>query len=287
MFYSLLEADGTVAEKAEKSVNWFMEKIDLILPVVWNIILCLVIFFVGRKLIKWIISLIKKGFTKAKFDESISGFLLSIINAVLYVLLIFIFLEILGIGTASIITLVGSVGLTVGLALQGSLSNFAGGVLILILRPFKVGDFISANGIDGTVTAIDIFYTKLRTPDLKNVDIPNGTLMNSVVTNVSAYNVRRHDITASVSYSTDIDLAKKVLADMVRNSGFAVEADDTPIMVFVSEYGASSIDFNVRFWVKAEQYWDAKFYVMENIKKSFDAAGIEIPFNQLDVHLDK
>ncbi len=264
----------------------FGEKIVAILtqhtlPFFARLLLVFLITFFGSKIIKKLVPAISKGMHKTKMDKSVIAFLCSLIKVGLYLLIVLVDVEILGIGSSSIIALLGSIGLTVGLALQGSLSNFAGGVLILILRPFNVGDYIISNGTEGTVTAIDIFYTKLCTPDFKDIVVPNGALSNSVITNVSREKKRRLDIPASASYSADIDHVKKVLASIAENSELVLK--DEAIDVFVSQYAASSVDYNLRFWVKSEDYWAAKFAITEAVKKSFDAEGIEIPFTQMDV----
>lgn len=251
------------------------------LPFLIKIVLVVIITFLGSKIIKKLVPAINKGMHKTKMDKSVISFLCSIIKVALYFLLVLIDVEILGVGSSSLIALLGSIGLTVGLALQGSLSNFAGGVLILLLRPFNVGDYIVANGTEGSVTAIDIFYTKLRTPDFKDIVVPNGALSNSVITNVSREKKRRLDISASASYAADIDQVKSVLASIAENSELVLK--DEAIDVFVNQYAASSVDYVLRFWVKSEDYWAAKFAVTEAVKKSFDAENIEIPFTQMDV----
>ncbi len=251
------------------------------LPFVIRLLLVCLITFVGSKIIKKLVPAINKGMHKTKIDKSVIAFLCSIIKAALYFVIVLVDVDILGIGSSSIIAVLGSIGLTVGLALQGSLSNFAGGVLILLLRPFNVGDYIISNGTEGSVTAIDIFYTKLRTPDFKDIVVPNGALSNSVITNVSREKKRRLDISASASYSADIDHVKKALNDIALNNEMVLK--DEAIDVFISQYGASSVDYNLRFWVKAEDYWATKFAVTEAVKKTFDAEGIEIPFTQMDV----
>ncbi len=261
------------------NVLTFLQK--QVLPFGIRIVVVLLITIIGSKIIKKLVPTINKGMHKTKMDKSVIAFLCSLIKLGFYLLIILVDVTILGVGSASVIALLGSLGLTVGLSLQGSLSNFAGGVLILILRPFNVGDYIISNGTEGTVTAIDIFYTKLRTPDFKDIVVPNGALSNSVITNVSREKKRRLDIPASASYSADIDHVKRVLMGLVENNELVLQ--DEAMDVFISQYGASSVDYNLRFWVKAEDYWAAKFAVTEAIKKTFDAEGIEIPFTQMDV----
>ncbi len=255
--------------------------VDSVLPIIVRIVIAIVVFFVCRLLIRLIMRLVKKLFKKIKWDEGVENFLASIIKFLLYAALIAGIVEILGVGTATIVSVIGSAGLAIGLALQGSLSNFAGGVLILILKPFHMGDYIVACGQEGTVVSIDIFYTKIRTPDYKDIVIPNGQLSNSSIVNVSAQNKRRHDIVVGVSYDSDIEKVKETLLSVVKAS--ALVKQDEEMTCFISEYADSAIVFNLRFWVTADNYWSAKFEVTESIKKEFDKAGIEIPYKQIDV----
>ena len=208
---------------------------------------------------------------------------MSVLRIVLYGVLIVILAGTVGIETGSIVALLGSAGLAIGLALQGSLSNFAGGVLILILKPFRIGDYIVANGMEGTVTGIDIFYTKLLTVDNRMVVLPNGALSNSNLINVSHEPIRRVDLVASVDYASDIKKVKAILFDIGSNLEYSFEDEGHPIQVYVDTYGDSAINVGLRFWVNAEVYWDAKWAASEQIKEKFDQAGISIPFKQLDV----
>ena len=192
---------------------------------------------------------------------------------------------IIGIPSASFIALLGTAGVAIGLALQGAFSNFAGGVMILIFRPFKVGDYIDASGLSGTVNDISIFYTVLKTPDNKHITIPNGTLMNSSVTNYSAEETRRLDIDFSVSYDSDIEKVKSLILEKA-NSHSAVLQDPVPFCRLTSQ-SDSALVFTLRVWCNSGDYWDAKFDLNESIKKAFDENGIVIPYQQLDVHLDK
>ncbi len=257
--------------------------VNILVPALLKIIAAILVFIIAKFVIKHLMNLIKKLFEKSKLDGAVKTFLLSIIKAALYVLLIIGIVEILGVATATIVSVVASAGLAIGLALQGSLSNFAGGVLILVMKPFKLGDYIIASGVEGTVVSMDVFYTKIRTTDYKDIVIPNGMLSNNTITNVSAQGKRRLDITASASYNADIEKVKQVLTEICKN-GPLVRRDEE-VRVFVSQYAQSSIDYNVRFWVDAANYWDAKFFITESIKKEFDRNGIEIPYSKLDVNI--
>lgn len=247
------------------------------------IVVALLIWFVGKRVIKVVLKLTKRALEKGKVDDGVQSFLMSLVRILLYGILIVILAGTVGIETGSIIALLGSAGLAIGLALQGSLSNFAGGVLILVLKPFRIGDYIVVNGMEGTVTGIDIFYTKLRTGDNRVVVLPNGNLSNSDLINVSQEPVRRVDLVASVDYGSDIKKVKQILFDIASGLEYSFEDEEHAIQVYVSSYEASSIDIGLRFWVNAGDYWTAKWKATEQLKEKFDAAGISIPFNQLDV----
>ena len=247
------------------------------------IVVALLIWIIGKKVIKLVLKITKRALEKGKVDDGVQSFLMSLIRILLYGVLLVVLVSTIGINTTSIITLLGSAGVAIGLALQGSLSNFAGGVLILILKPFKIGDYIVAKGLEGTVVGIDIFYTKLLTVDNRLVVLPNGSLSNSDLVNVSHEETRRVDLVASVDYGSDIKKVKAILFDIGSNLEYSFEDETHPVQVYVNSYEASSIDLGLRFWVKADDYWTAKWEATEQIKEKFDAAGISIPFNQLDV----
>ena len=250
-----------------------------------KIIYVLLILIVGGKLIKLITKLIKKGRFFNKLDKSVSGFLLSFIKITLNIILIIIMAGIIGIPSTSIITLLGSAGLAIGLALQGGLSNIAGGLIILIFKPFKVGDFIDTHIDSGTVKTISIFYTTLITPDNRKVSIPNGNLANSSSVNYSGESERRLDINIDVSYDNSIDDVKKAINNILNKEKRINKEKD--IFVRLTDYKESSIQYTIRVWVKKEEYWDIRFDLLEAIKKEFDKENISIPYNQLDVHIDK
>lgn len=254
-----------------------------VFAIVKTIVVILLIWFVGKKLIGLALKITKHALEKGKVDDGVQSFLMSLLRILLYGVLLVVLVSTVGINTTSIITLLGSAGVAIGLALQGSLSNFAGGVLILILKPFKIGDYIVAKGLEGTVTGIDIFYTKLLTTDNRLVVLPNGSLSNSDLVNVSHEPTRRVDLVASVDYGSDIKNVKAILFDIGSNLEYSFEDETHPVQVYVDTYGDSAINLGLRFWVKAEDYWTAKWEATEQIKEKFDAAGISIPFNQLDV----
>lgn len=256
-----------------------------LLPALIKIIIALLIYWLGNKLIKFLVDLTGKAMGKAHLDEGVQSFLKSALKIVLFVVLVFGIISYLGIATTGIAALFASAGVTVGLALQGSLSNLAGGVLILVLKPFKVGEYINACGAEGTVTSIEILCTKLITTDNKVIVVPNGTLANSNITNFSREELRRVDLVFGVSYDSDLKLVKNLLQTVGERHELTLKEEEHPVTVFINEFGASSIDFGFRVWCKNSDYWTVKWDLMEQVKEAFDANHIEIPFNQLDVNM--
>ena len=246
---------------------------------IWKIVFALLIWFIGKKLISLSLKLLRKVFDRGSIDLGVVNFTMSIIKFALYAVLILMVIDELGIQTTSLITVFGSAALAVGMSLQGSLSNFAGGVLILIFKPFKVGDYIVVGNYEGTVRTIEILYTKLTTVDNKVVMLPNGTLSNSNIINVGAEDFRRLDIEMSIGYSSDLKLAKTI----VNNNPAVIK--DRDIKVIVKSLDESCVTLETRVWVKTEDYWDTRFTLLEEYKAEFDKNGIEIPFNQMDVHI--
>lgn len=252
-----------------------------------RVVLAIVFFLIGGWLIKLVRKLIKRSMQRAHAEVGAIQFVDSFVKAALYVILVLILAASCGVDAASIVAVLGSAGVAIGLALQGSLSNLAGGVLILILQPFKVGDYIieSSTGKEGTVKEIQIFYTKLLTYDNQTVVLPNGNLANHSLVNVTAQDCRRMDIIVPVSYKADLKRAKEVLEEVLNQDEEVIK--DKEHMVFVSQLGSSSVDLGVRCWFKQADFWPGKWRITENCKLALDEAGIEIPFNQLDVHLDQ
>lgn len=248
-----------------------------------KIVAALLIFFVGRWIAKRIQNGLEKGMLKSHIDPVLVTFTVNMTFAAVMVFVVLAALGQLGVQTTSFIAVLGAAGLAVGLALQGSLSNFAAGVMIIIFRPFKIDDYVEGGGVSGTVKAIHIFTTTLTTPDNKRVIVPNSKMMGDNITNYSAEGTRRVDLTAGISYGDSIDKAKAVLIDML-NKDARVLKDPAPF-VGVLKLGDSSVDFAVRPWVKVEDYWAVFFDLNETIKKRFDAEGLSIPFPQRDVHI--
>lgn len=266
---------------------WFAKTKGTIVDKALAVIFAFVVFFLGRWLIKKLVKLIDRSMEKAGVEVTVRKFLKYLLKAVGYLLLVGIICAIVGYDGASLMTVMGSVGIALGLALQGSLSNFAGGVLILLLRPFKVGDYIKEDnkGNEGTVKSIGLVYTELVTLDNRIIVIPNGTLANSSLTNVSAQDKRRINDTVGIGYQADLKKAKELIMKILKAHPDILKEEGRELQVFVSELADSSVVLGYRFWVDAPNYWAVKWAVMEEIKLTFDAEGIEIPFNQLDVHV--
>lgn len=250
-----------------------------------RVLLSILLFIIGYNLIKLIRKIVRKSMEKAKADKGVMTFIDSFIKVALYILLFFLIAELFGFDAAGLSALIASAGVTVGLALQGSLSNLAGGVLILLTKPFTVGDYIvdAGTGKEGIVKEIQICYTKLLTADNQLVIIPNGTLANSATTNVTKEKYRRIDINVGISYSADIDKARDVLLKMLDEDECVIQKKEKRVVV--SNLGNSSVDLIVRFWVETKNYWDTKFRITEMTKKTLDSANVSIPFPQVDVHM--
>ncbi len=250
-----------------------------------QVVIAILIYVVGAKIIKAILKMMNRSMERAGTDIGVKQFLSTVIKYALYIILIMIILNLFGIATTSVVALIGSAGVAIGLALQGSLANIAGGVLILLLKPFRVGDYIieDTNKNEGTVAEISVFYTKLLTIDNKVVMIPNGILANASLTNVSHMDKRRVDLVVGVSYEADIKKTKEVLQKVIEEEPARLK--DEEMQVFVSELADSSVNMGVRVWVKAEEYWPAKWRITENVKLALDKNGISIPYPQLDVQI--
>ena len=250
-----------------------------------RLLIAIVVLIVGRILIKWVIKVVTKGKFAQKNDKTVVTVLSHFLSAALYVVLAVIIIGILGIPTASVITVIASAGVAIGLALQGALSNIAGGIMILILRPFRVGDFVEVAGHSGSVSDIGIFYTVLTTGDNKVITIPNGTVMGDNIVNYSVKKTRRVDFTFSAAYGTDVEKVKALLLEEA-NKHEKVLKDPAPF-ARLSKQNDSSLDFTMRVWVNSADYWTVNFDLLETLNKRFEEEGIEIPFNQLDVNIKK
>ena len=263
--------------------SWLENALPKMLAFFWSVALALIVYFVGMK----IISLIRKGFRKGLLrhgaEVGVQQFLDAVIKIICYIVLALAILHLFGIETTSFAAAIASLGVTVGLALQGSLSNFAGGVLILILKPFVVGDYIieDTHKNEGKVVEISIFYTKLLSLDNKTIVIPNGILANASLTNVTNADKRMVNLVFSIAYEDDIKKAKEVIRQTVEK----IEGrQDEEITVFVNELAASSVDIGVRFWVPMDDYWTIRWQTLEDVKYALEENGMTIPFQQLDIH---
>lgn len=276
-----------VAENPGLIRTWLEGLVPDLLNFAFQVVIAILIYIVGGKIIKGITKMARRSMERAGADEGVRQFVVPLIKYGLYIILIFIIMGLFGIATTSAVAVLGSAGVAVGLALQGSLSNFAGGVLILLLKPFRVGDYIveDSHKNEGTVSEISIFYTKLLTADNKVIVIPNGMLSNSSLTNVTNMERRRVDITVGIAYEADIREAKETLLAVAEAEPAKLPEEEA--MVFVSNLAASSVDMGVRIWVNASDYWAAKWRLTENIKYALDEKGISIPYQQLDVTVRK
>lgn len=249
----------------------------------YRLLIALVIILIGMRIIKSGRKILQRTFERMDLDLSLSKFLISVLDAIAYALVLFIAADKIGIPSASIVALIGSAGLAIGLSLQGSLANFAGGILILMMRPFVVGNYIICDKAEGTVHDIGLVYTTLMTVDNKKVTIPNGNLSNDTIINVTVQEKRRVDIRVGIGYSSDMKAAKAILEDIYRSHPLVLEEDG--ITIFVDELADSAVMIGGRGWTKTEDYWKARWDITESIKERFDEAGIEIPFNQMDVNI--
>lgn len=250
-----------------------------------NIFFAALIVFVGRVVVKWLVKLSRKLMVRADIDPILINFLSVIVNAVLLLFVLIAALDQLGVDTTSMIAVLGAAGLAVGLALKDSLQNFAAGVMLIMFRPFKLGDFVEAGGTMGIIEQISIFNTVMKTGDNREVIVPNGLIYSDTITNYSARDTRRIDMTFGIGYDDDLLKAKNLITEIV--TGHEKVMSDPEPVIRVSELADSSVNFDVRPWVSAGDYWPVRSELIEKIKLSFDSNGISIPYPQMDVHLNK
>lgn len=281
--------DLTDKAEVQKELSRFGQWLENLFPKLFDFILQVALAFVfiiiGMKLIGWVRKILRKSLERNHADTGVMQFLDSLVKYGLYIVLALTILQRFGVQTTSIVAAIGSVGVAIGLALQGSLSNFAGGVIVLLLKPFKVGDYIVQGNLEGTVSEIQLFYTTLSTGDNRKIVIPNGQLADNSLINVTAADTRRLDIKVGISYNSDIKLAKEILLNLGLNDADVLQVEGKTPMAVVDQLGDSAVNMLLRVWTSTDQYWNVKFRLNEAIKVSFDEAGIEIPFNQLDVHV--
>lgn len=295
MFNFILTADTASAvqkpiEEASKLLELSSDDASMylneyVIPFAIQLGVAIIIFIVGKVVVNVLVNLVGKLLGRAKYDPMLIDFLKSIVSAVLMLFVIVAALDQLGVNTTSLVAILGAAGLAIGLSLQGSLQNFAAGVMLLVFKPFKSGDFVDAGGAMGTVKSIGIFTTLMNTPDNKEIIVPNGAIYGGNITNFSAKDTRRVDMVFGIGYGDDLRKAKALLEEMVK-SDERILTEPAP-QIAVSELGDSSVNFVVRPWVNSGDYWGVLFDFTEAVKLRFDEEGISIPFPQMDVHVHK
>lgn len=283
-------ADSSVAETIDTVLSYDFNTlkdiiIDGALTIGWKIIVALAIFYVGRWVIRRILRLLDKLYERKSVEVSIRGFLSNIVNVLLYVAVVLMIVQTIGVDTTSLVAMLASAGLAIGMALSGTLQNFAGGVMILLLKPYRVGDYIEAQGEEGTVVNIGLFTTTLHTVDKRVIYIPNSSISTSVIDNYSTSATRRVDWTVKVEYGTEPEAVRKTLIDIM-SADSRISKENKPV-VFLTELADSSVIFSARAWVKNEDYWDVKFDLNEKIYTELPRRGISFPYPQLDVTIKK
>ncbi len=250
-----------------------------------KIVVALVIYFIGKQLIRWVLRLMDRAFQHHKVEASLCNFLRSLVKVLLMIMLLLAIVQTLGVNTSSFLAMFASAGLAIGMALSGTLQNFAGGVVLLILRPYKVGDYIEAQGQSGTVESIGLFSTCLKTPDNQTIYVPNNSIATSIIDNYSQSETRRVDWTLSISYGDDVDVARREILAMLSSDERVLT--DTPPVVYVKNLAESSVDLSIRAWVANGDYWGLYFDMNEKMYKELPSKGINFPFPQMDVHVKK
>ena len=267
--------------------SFLQEKITPLVGFGMKVVISIVVFYLGIRGIRWLIKALRRSMEQMKVDQGVVQFACSLAKILLYLFLVFSIATQFGITEASVAALIGSTGITLAMGLQGGLANLAGGIMILLFKPFQVGDYIVQNGVagcEGTVSRIDMCYTRLTTIDNKTIVIPNGTLSNSSITNVTEKEERQLDVKVGISYQSDIHHAKEILEKLLKEEPDIYHEQD--VAVFVDELAESAVILGFRAWVPTDRYWKVKWGLNEKIKLSFDKEGIKIPYDQLDVHLE-
>lgn len=283
----VIETTNEAAEDVNVFIQYLQDHIPNLISFAIEIVLALIFFFLGRIAIKWIRKLTRKMLERSNVDKGVETFVDSLLKFMLYGILLFTIATKFGFDTASVAALIASAGVAVGLAVQGSLSNFAGGILILLLKPFVVGDYIieDNHGDEGTVKEIQLFYTKLLTVDNRTVVIPNGMLTNNSLTNVTHMDERKLELKVSISYESDLLKAKAVLADLIQKESRIMQ--DKEHRIFVDELGDDGVILGMRCWVSTEDYWNVRWNMLEGIKLTFDRESIVIPYRQMNVRIQE
>lgn len=271
----------------EHLLRYGQQFLDWIVTKTGETLLAIVILVIGFRIVKWIKRGLKRAFERHSLEPSVVTFLTSFVDIGLKIVLFLWAISVVGVEMSSVIAILGSASIAIGLAVQGSLSNIAGGVLILLLKPFQVGDYIIEDNKknEGTVVAIDIFYTRLHTVDNKTVVVPNGILSNSSLTNVTRQDRRRIDIYLNISYKESVERVKNVLYDILEKEEGVIKNEECPYIVFVNDFLESTVSIGIRAWATMDDFWVTKWSLLEHIKIRFDEEKIDFPYNQLDVHL--
>ena len=289
----ILAADSIAAEKMKQTVEMlkgmsvedaFSFILKSAVDFAWDIFIAILIFLVGRWIIRYIDKILNKVFVRKEVEVSLAGFIRSFVKGALYIVLIITLIKKVGVDTSSFVALLASAGVAIGMALSGTFQNFAGGILILLLRPFKVGDYILTQGFEGTVKEIRLFNTLMSTTDNKQITIPNSNIINNVINNSSAETRRRIDLNVTISYGDDYDVARAALLDIV-NADSRIEQDPNPPYIALSSLGDSAVNVLVRVWVPSTEYWSVYHGLNEKIYKQLPEKGIHFPFPQLDVRI--
>lgn len=289
----ILAADSIAAEKVTQTIDMlkgmsvedaFSFILKSLADFAWDIFIAILIFLVGRWIIRYIDKILNKVFVRKEVEVSLAGFIRSFVKGALYVVLIITLVKKVGVDTSSFVALLASAGVAIGMALSGTFQNFAGGILIMLLRPFKVGDYILTQGFEGTVKEIRLFNTLMSTTDNKQITIPNSNIINNVINNSSAETRRRIDLNVTISYGDDYDVARAALLDIV-NADSRIEQDPNPPYIALSSLGDSAVNVLVRVWVPSTEYWSVYHSLNEKIYKQLPEKGIHFPFPQLDVRI--
>lgn len=289
----ILAADSIAAEKVTQTIDMlkgmtvedaFSFILKSLTDFAWDIFIAILIFLVGRWIIRYIDKILNKVFVRKEVEISLAGFIRSFVKGALYVVLIITLVKKVGVDTSSFVALLASAGVAIGMALSGTFQNFAGGILIMLLRPFKVGDYILTQGFEGTVKEIRLFNTLMSTTDNKQITIPNSNIINNVINNSSAETRRRIDLNVTISYGDDYDVARAALLDIV-NADSRIEQDPNPPYIALSSLGDSAVNVLVRVWVPSTEYWSVYHGLNEKIYKQLPEKGIHFPFPQLDVRI--
>ncbi|MGO4095608.1 small-conductance mechanosensitive channel MscS [Vibrio cholerae] len=274
-----------IVESFNQVNTWLANNSDLLIQYGVNVISAILILFIGNLVVKGVAGSVANVLKKKEMDKAVVDFIHGLVRYTLFIIVLIAALSRIGVQTASVVAVIGAAGLAVGLALQGSLSNFAAGVLIVAFRPFKSGDYVEIGGVAGSVDSIQIFQTVLKSPDNKMVVVPNSAVIGGAITNYSRHETRRVDMVIGVSYKSDLQKTKRVLRETLEKDPRILK--DPDITIGVLTLADSSINFVVRPWCKTSDYWAVYFDSMQAIKEALDANGIEIPFPQMDVHLNK